>query len=24
LQHNQMLLHEHRGGKLLYTEWEIW
>ena len=24
LQHNQMLLHEHRGGQLLYTEWEIW
>ena len=24
LQHNQMLLMEHTGNKLLYTEWEIW
>jgi GT2 family glycosyltransferase len=24
LQHNQMLLMEHLGNKLLYTEWEIW
>lgn len=24
LQHNQMLLFEHFGNKLLYTEWEIW
>ena len=24
LQHNQMLLMEHFGNKLLYTEWEIW
>jgi GT2 family glycosyltransferase len=24
LQHNQTLLHERMGNKLLYTEWEIW
>lgn len=24
LQHNQMLLFEHFGNQLLYTEWEIW
>ena len=24
LQHNQMLLYEHFGNQLLYTEWEIW